>query len=262
MKILSGSVLIVEDNSLNRALAKKLLEVMGLSVVEADNGEFALELLGIEKFDLVLLDIKMKGMDGVEVLEKITSDERLKKLPVIMISAIDDLRTITRCLKIGAVDYLPKPFDMDLVQSRVYRTLKHRRNGLDKLFPKTNVINPRILIVDDEPLNLQLIEHCLADSGYDARSTENPVEALTMLDKEVFDLVLLDIRMPEMDGVAVLDAIKNDAANKELPVLMLSALDDFKTIRKCMEKGAIDYISKPFEKIILISRIESCLGTA
>lgn len=262
MKILSGSVLIVEDNSLNRVLAKKLVEVLGLSVVEADNGTLALELLSIEKFDLVLLDIKMKGMDGVEVLEKIKSDDQLKDLPVIMISAIDDLRTITRCLKMGAADYLPKPFDMDLVQSRIYRTLKHRRNGLDKLFPNANAIHPRILVVDDEPLNLQLIEHCLADTGYEARSTGNPVEALTLLEKEVFDLVLLDIKMPEMDGVAVLDAIKKDATHKELPVLMLSALDDFKTIRKCMEKGAIDYIAKPFEKILLISRIESCLGTA
>jgi CheY-like chemotaxis protein len=262
MKILSGSVLIVEDNSLNRVLAKKMVEVMGLSVVEADNGKLALELLSIEKFDLVLLDIKMKGMDGVEVLETINTDDRLKDLPVIMISAIDDLRTITRCLKIGAADYLPKPFDMDLVQSRVYRTLKHRRNGLDKLFPKANATHPRILVVDDEPLNLQLIEHCLAGTGYDATSTKNPTEVLAMLGKEAFDMVLLDIKMPEMDGVAVLDAIKKDADNKALPVLMLSALDDFKTIRKCMEKGAMDYISKPFEKVLLLSRIESCLGIA
>ena len=262
MKILSGSVLIVEDNSLNRVLAKKLVEVMGLSVVEADNGTLALELIAIEKFDLVLLDIKMQGMDGVEVLERIKSDERHRNLPVIMISAIDDLHTITRCLKAGAVDYLPKPFDMELVQSRVYRTLKHRRNGLDKLFPKIKGSQPRILVVDDEPLNLQLIEHCLVGTGYVSKSTKNPIEALNLLGEEPFDLVLLDIKMPEMDGVAVLDAIKNDALHKELPVLMLSALDDFKTIRRCMEKGAIDYISKPFEKILLLSRIESCLGIA
>ncbi|PWG68134.1 adenylate/guanylate cyclase domain-containing response regulator, partial [Enterococcus hirae] len=75
---------------------------------EADNGRLALELLNIEKFDLVLLYIKMHDMNGIEVLKAIRANDKLNTLPVMMMSAIDDLHTIKKCLEIGAVDYLQK----------------------------------------------------------------------------------------------------------------------------------------------------------
>jgi CheY-like chemotaxis protein len=262
MQILSGTILIVDDNQLNRLFIKKIAQDMGLSVEEADNGKLALELLKIEKFDLVLLDIKMEGMSGVELLQTIRADDKFKSLPVMMMSAVDDLATIKQCLNMGAVDYLSKPFDINLVQSRIYRTLKHTLNRADNDLRKHKDCLARIMVIDDEPLNLDLIEHCLADTGCETRLVKDPLEALAVLEHEKFDLVLLDIKMQAMDGVEVLSTIKNNEYMKDTPVLMLSALDDFKTIKKCMEKGAIDYIAKPFEKVLLLSRVQSCLGLA
>ncbi len=260
MQFLSGSILVVDDNQLNRLFIRKLAQDMGLSVEEADNGKLALEEMHIEKFDLVLLDIKMEGMDGVEVLKAIRADDKLKSLPVMMMSALDDLPTIKKCLDMGAVDYLTKPFEINLVQSRIYRALKNSSKNPGEAFDIVRDCLARIMVIDDEPLNLDLIDHCLADTGCQTRLMQDPVEALALLDKEKYDMVLLDIRMEAMDGMEVLDSIKHNEHIKDTPVLMISALDDFKTIRKCMEKGAIDYIAKPFEKILLLSRIQSCLG--
>jgi CheY-like chemotaxis protein len=260
MHILSATILIVDDNQLNRLFIKKIAQDMGISTEEAANGKLALELMNIEKFDLVLLDIKMEGMNGIEVLKAIRSDDKLKSIPVMMMSAVDDLHTIKECLNMGAVDYIPKPFDINLVQSRIYRALKHRLNSPDMDFHKGADCVARIMVIDDESLNLDLIDHCLADTGCEISLMKDPIEALAVLENEKFDLVLLDIKMQAMDGMKVLNTIKNNEHMKDIPVLMLSALDDFKTIKKCMEQGAIDYIAKPFEKVFLLTRIQSCLG--
>ncbi len=260
MSLLSGSILVVDDNPLNRLLIKKVVSSMGMSVEEADNGKLALELMNIEKFDLVLLDIKMPGMDGIEVLEAIRSKQQYKDLPVMMMSAVDDLRTIKKCLNMGAVDYLSKPFDIKLVQSRIYYTLKTATTSTEVEPLPRKESHSRILVVDDEPLNLQLISHSLTGRGYHLQLMENPKEALKVLATEHYDLILLDINMPDINGMEMLETIKEDESMKNTPVLMLSALDDFKTIRECMEKGANDYVSKPFKKVMLMSRVESCLA--
>jgi len=262
MPLLSGSILIVDDNPLNRLLIKQVVSSMGLSTEEAENGELALELLKIEKFDLVLLDITMQGMGGIEVLEAIRSMRHHKDLPVVMMSAADDLNTIKKCLNMGAVDYLTKPFDIKLVQSRIFYALKTATRSLESSALPIKEMHSRILVVDDEPLNLQLIRHSLADKGYDLQLMESPAEALTALSNADYDLIMLDIKMPEMDGIQLLEAIKKNESIKNIPVLMLSALDDFKTIKKCLEKGAIDYVSKPFKKPMLMARVESCLAAS
>jgi len=259
MSLLSGSILVVDDNSLNRLLIKKVVNGMGLSIEEADNGPLALDMLSIEKFDLVLLDIRMCGMDGIEVLKAIRAIPQHNKLPVIMMSAVDDLNTIKKCLNNGATDYLTKPFEIKLVQSRIYHAFKAATRNPDNDHARTKERHSRILIVDDEPLNLSLIEHSLKGNGYNLRLMNNPVEALQVLTHEDYDLIMLDIKMPDMDGVEMLEAIKQNESIKNIPVLMLSAMDDFGTIKKCMESGAIDYISKPFKKMLLTSRVASCL---
>ncbi|HSU56591.1 MAG TPA: SpoIIE family protein phosphatase [Candidatus Dormibacteraeota bacterium] len=122
-----GSLLIVDDNEANRALLARHLRRQGYTVALADNGRQALEKLQARAFDLVLLDVIMPEMSGYEVLETMKQDSVLRHIPVIMISALDDLEMLARCIERGAEDYLSKPFDAVLLQARIGSSLERKR---------------------------------------------------------------------------------------------------------------------------------------
>ena len=130
-----GRILVVDDNRMNRIKLSRSLEVEGYEVGLADSGQAALESLGNEAFDVVLLDIIMPGMDGYQVLEKIKSDPELRVLPVIVISALDEMDSVVRCIEMGAEDYLPKPFNPVLLQARLNASLQKKRlRDLEKAY--------------------------------------------------------------------------------------------------------------------------------
>ena len=106
---------------------RRSLEQQGHAVALAENGHQALEMLGAGDFDVVLLDILMPEMDGFEVLARLKSDPALRDLPVIVISALDDMESILRCIEMGATDYLPKPFDAALLHARINASLASKR---------------------------------------------------------------------------------------------------------------------------------------
>ena len=120
-------VLVVDDNEVNRDLLSRRVRRLGHEAETAVDGHDALARLGAEPFDLVLLDIMMPGLDGYAVLEQLKADERLRHVPVIMISAVDDMASIVRCIGLGAEDYLPKPFDPVLLRARVGASLARKR---------------------------------------------------------------------------------------------------------------------------------------
>jgi adenylate cyclase len=121
----SGSILVVDDDPINRRLLARALDALGHAVLTAADGREALEVIRNHEPDVVLLDIVMPEMDGVTVLERIKADPALRGVPVIMVSALEDVDGVIRCIELGAEDYLPKPFDPVLLRARV-------RAGLDK----------------------------------------------------------------------------------------------------------------------------------
>jgi CheY-like chemotaxis protein len=132
-------ILVVDDNEMNRDMLSRRLERLNYEVIMADNGQRALELLQEQAFDLVLLDIMMPKMNGYEVLETIKRDPKLRHLPVIMISAVDDLDSVVKCIELGAEDYLFKPFNPVLLKARLSASLDKARSqsnaGLDPALP-------------------------------------------------------------------------------------------------------------------------------
>ena len=117
----------------------------------------------------------------------------------------------------------------------------------------------RILIADDEPLNVDLLEQELELLGHDSIAAFDGAAALRMLADEPVDLVLLDIMMPQLDGYGVLRQIKADPSLRHLPVIMISALDQLDSVLRCIELGAEDYLPKPFDPVLLKARIGACL---
>ena len=115
----AGRILIVDDNEMNREMLSRHLERQGHTIIEAENGIDALSTLEQHAVDIIILDIMMPGMNGYQVLERIKSDQNLRFIPVIMISALDDMDSIIRCIEMGAEDYLPKSFDPVLLKARI-----------------------------------------------------------------------------------------------------------------------------------------------
>jgi CheY-like chemotaxis protein len=122
-----GSVLVADDDAVNRLLLARGLERDGHRVEAVADGLEALEALRAGLFDCVLLDVLMPGMDGYQVLEHIMSEPRFRHIPVIMISALEDVETVVRCIEMGAEDYLPKPFDPVLLRARINAGLARKR---------------------------------------------------------------------------------------------------------------------------------------
>ena len=140
------------------------------------------------------------------------------------------------------------------------------KDVMDSIVPldkndKKSIEVGNILVVDDNKNNTDLLDKRLSKKGHTVTSANNGKEALLRLkiDRNGFDVVLLDIVMPEMNGYEVLKYIKNDKRFFEIPVIMISSMDDTDSIYRCIEIGADDYITKPFEKSILDARITSCI---
>ena len=132
-----GRVLVVDDNIINRKQLSRLLTDQGYSVTLAEDGRQAVELLEQHderaagehraSFDVILLDILMPEMDGYQVLAYVKGQPRLRHIPVIMISALDEMESVVRCIELGATDYLPKPFKPTLLQARLHTSLAEKR---------------------------------------------------------------------------------------------------------------------------------------
>ena len=122
-----GRLLVADDNKVNRLLLARTLEQQGHSVVLAENGRVALEMLRREPFDLLLLDIEMPEMNGFQVLEQLAADLQLRDLPVIVTSSVEGLDNVVRCIELGAEDYLNKPVNPVLLKARIGASLEKKR---------------------------------------------------------------------------------------------------------------------------------------
>ena len=123
----TGRALIVDDNKINRMLLRRGLAEQDIEAIEAEDGLQALALLATEPVDVILLDLLMPVLDGYRTLERIKADDALRHLPVIVITAVEDLDSVVRCIELGATDYLPKPFNAAVLRARVTASLAGKR---------------------------------------------------------------------------------------------------------------------------------------
>jgi serine phosphatase RsbU (regulator of sigma subunit) len=162
------ALLVVDDNEDNRYTLVQRLKRQGYTnVTTAVNGREALELLHSRPFDLVLLDVTMPEMNGYEVLEKLKADARLRHLPVVMISAVDQVESAVRCIELGAEDYLPKPFNPTLLRARVGACLEKKR--------LRDEIDAHLARIEAELESARRIQLSMVPSTFPVATAEAPV---------------------------------------------------------------------------------------
>jgi sigma-B regulation protein RsbU (phosphoserine phosphatase) len=170
-----ATLLVVDDNEDNRYTLTRRLKREGYTkLVTADNGRQALELLKGQHIDLVLLDIMMPEMDGYQVLEHVKADATLRDIPVIMISALEEVESVIRCVELGAEDYLSKPFNPTLLRARVGASLEKKR--------LRDEVKASLARLEQELEAARALQLGMLPSRFPALSPEQPVEVHALMD--------------------------------------------------------------------------------
>lgn len=168
-------LLVVDDNEDNRYTLMLLLENEGYqNITVASDGEEALELLRAHEFDLVLLDVMMPKVDGYQVLERLKAEGRLHNIPIIMVSALNHMDSVIRCIGLGAVDYLPKPFDPVLLKARIGASLENKR--------LRDVVKVHLARLEDELKSARQMQIGMVPATFPEPTTERPVEIFAMIE--------------------------------------------------------------------------------
>lgn len=260
-------LLIVDDVHENlHALMNILRDDYAISA--ATCGEKALELARrLPRPDLILLDIKMPGMDGYSVLSALKIDAATAEIPVIFITALSEAADEARGLALGAVDYITKPVNPDLLKARVRNQLELKRyRAHPVMFDIAAHADPArphsLLVVDDVPENIHELLEALKGE-YRIMVASTGAKALEILQGAILpDLVLLDIMMPEMDGYEICRRIKVLPQGNRIPVIFVTVVDAIEEKVRGFELGAADYITKPFDIDEVRARIRTHLELA
>lgn len=253
MAVNNGTVLLIDDNESILSLSRAALERDGYVVFSALTGAEGLQHMSLQKFNLVLLDLKLPDRSGVDVLSDIKANPLHQETPVVIITSSSEMSSVQECLKLGAIDYMIKPLNTNLLRHRVQENIK---NDELKKAPSVNVGEAHIAVVDDDANNLKLIGARLGHLGFRYTLIEDGAAALQRLRDNDVDLVMLDINMSKLSGIQILEALRSEPKTSKLPVIMLSAEREVSVIQDCIDKGANDYIIKPYNLAILERRLK------
>ena len=237
-------VLVVDDEPGIGNFLRIKLRLHGYEVITTESGAEAIDIVRSQKPDIVLLDILMPDVTGMDVLERVRT---FSQVPIIVFTGRPDIAKFA--LRFGANDHIAKPFDPDQLVSKIDSVLNCEQPEKKTAKPKR-----KILLVDDEQAILKVVGIKLKISGYDVVTAPGGQEALDQIKKESPDIMLLDVIMPGIDGFEVLQKLR---IFSELPVITFSARPE--NAQKALSLGANDFLAKPFDVDDMVRRIEKLL---
>ena len=262
-------VLVVDDNVTNRRILQEMLLAWHMKPAMAESGPDALAILERASaegtpFPLILLDAQMPGMDGFTVMEKINQNARLAKTDVIMLTSAGYRGDGARCRKLGIKGYLTKPVKRSDLLDAINVVLESTTpaapgSSLVTIHSlRENRRRLKILLVEDNRTNQLLALRLLEKRGHEVSVAGNGAEALEALEKQAFDLVLMDVQMPGMDGLQATQAIRKDEnkTGKHIPIIAMTAHAMLGDQERCLEAGMDDYITKPIRPQQLVEVLE------
>lgn len=263
------NILIVDDNSTNRFILSKILKHWNFYVEEAKNGMETLELLRKNSnYTLIIMDHDMPFMDGIEVIQKIRKELELKDIKILILSSRGTIDPeIVKELDLSAS--IVKPVKQSKLFNILMKTLRFREiPEKPVIIPQKKTIIPEgrkldILLVEDNIDNQNLIKNSLEKVGYTVHIAENGKIGIGKVKEKEYDLIFMDINMPEMDGFETTKAIRlfeSEKKKKRIPVIALTAHALLEYKEKAIEFGIDDYITKPFKKENLFEIIDKWSG--
>ncbi|MCA1993731.1 MAG: GAF domain-containing protein, partial [Coleofasciculus sp. S288] len=270
-QLMGKRLLIIDDNATNRQILMLQGQSWGMVTRAAQSGTEALTWLRQgEPFDLAILDMQMPGMDGLTLAAEIHKQSGYERLPLVMLTSIGKIETSDLSAQANFAAFLTKP----IKQTHLYDVLIRILGGqpikvrpTDSLSPK---IDPqfaqrlplRILLAEDNVVNQQVALHLLQRMGYRADVVGNGLEVLDALSRQFYDVVLMDVQMPEMDGLTAARHICQEWLPVERPRLIAMTANAMQGDREmCLKAGMDDYISKPIHMEELVRVLSQCQET-
>jgi PAS domain S-box-containing protein len=272
-------VLVVDDNFTNRRILTEMFWTWQMKPTEAASAQEALTHLRRANergnpFALVVTDVHMPGMDGFDLAERIKNTPDLANVPILMLTSGEKRGDIKRYREMGVSAYLMKPVrrvELRAAISSAMRSPSSWNGENDRAFPVSQIATPtepeslrsHILLVEDNVVNQRLASRIIEKAGHGVVIVGNGREAVAALKRETFDLVFMDIQMPEMDGFEATMAIRKDEVGKSrhVPIIAMTAHAMTGDRDRCLAAGMDSYISKPIRALDLLNLIEN-IGAA
>lgn len=262
-------VLVIDDNATNRMILREMLETWGCVAQLAESGEQGLSEMAHAKaagsaYALVLLDCRMPGMDGFAVAEQIQGDPMLTGTVILMLTSENRSGDVTRCARLGLAAYLVKPVKrselLDSIRTALGKSKLEKPQAVAEASAGDQRLPPlRILLAEDSEENVFVVQSYLRGAGYQLDVAENGESAFRKFASGEYDLVLMDVRMPVIDGHEATRMIRDWESEQErgpTPILALTAHALPTEIQKSLDAGCTAHLTKPIRKRALLEAIE------
>ncbi len=264
------NALIIDDNFVNRLILRRNLESWGMNVFETTGGQEGIDLIekfkGTQKeFHILMLDCLMPGIDGFEVMRQL-KEKGMKDITIIMLSSLDQRGIKERSRELGISEFLMKPISSSALLNSVMNVLSRGGMALPKIKkiktePEITILIPmhtRILLAEDNSVNRKLAVRLLEKIGLSPKTAVNGEEILKALEKERFDIILMDIQMPVMDGIEATKIIRETEKNTghHITIVALTAHAMKGDRERFLGAGMDDYLSKPLNSKDLYNTIK------
>ena len=243
-------ILIVDDSAVFRTSMKKILGSMNAEIILAQDGQEGLDLALQENFDIVVSDIDMPKINGIELCRSLKDTASTQGIPVVMVSTFDSDSDVDKGFQAGASAYLSKYAIQDSLFDTVESVLSKSKFKSDRL----------VMVVDDSKVVLRIVEKGLAEAGFRVITAENGKKALKLLNTIQPDLILTDIEMPDVSGFEFCGTVHKNPELSMVPIIAMSTKTDRGHMKRMMQNGASAYLSKPFnidELVILVEKMLS-----
>ena len=269
-------ILIVDDDPLNVKLLAAKLPAKTYDILKAFDGKEALEKVEAESPDLILLDVMMPGIDGYQVTRKLKNNPQTRDIPVVLVTALDGTDDKIKGLEVGADEFLNKPVNSAELTTRVKSFLRLRsyqqqlksRSQTEQLFTKPEETEAylqassevaSILLVEDNDRDIRLIQGYLKNEDYRISLSRNGEDTISRVSGEKFDLILLDILLPGMDGFEICRRLKESPPTSDIQIVVITCLQDLDSKLRGLELGVDDFLVKPINPHELKARLNALL---
>lgn len=253
-------ILTVDDSRAVRIIVKKAFKTYNVQLLEAANGVEGLATASKEMPDLILLDVTMPVMDGVEMLTKLKAETALKGIPVIMLTAEAGREMVLKIAKLGIRDYIVKPFKEELLTEKVGRIIDLR--PIADVQQKRKTLNDAcdILVVEDKPAIVEQIKQGFARMNWKIHHVESQGEAVDFVGRMVPDVIMVSLSMPDDAGFGLFRILRSTLKTKYVPVFGLAVKTDTDAQQQAQQYGFTAIVTKPIDFAELESKIAKSIN--
>ncbi len=250
-------ILVADDSKMMRLIVSRALKRVGWEVEEAENGAVVIRKALANPPDLILMDIAMPVMNGLEAMRMLRSYPVLRGTPVVILSSNGQPADVQEALASGAHSLLKKPIKDDQLVSHLVDVIGSNQQRAQV---RTSIEAGCVLIVDDSRLIRTMVKRVLKELECELIEAENGEEAYQLAQKHRPDLILMDINMPVLDGLDATRLIRKDPNLKNTKIIALTSNAQLKDFGAALSAGMTDYLIKPFDKNQLLERVKHHLG--